>query len=514
MIKKTKLAVSVGGSLVSAALAAMAAGGYTDVKPYAVSVSPEYVVQPLLSVAERVPRTSNPLQEFQMVGIPDGLGAHKASGGNVVLYMNHEFGQGVLSQPLVGGPTNRGAFVSRFVLDRNARVCSGDLAYNVVVDEENGISLPVPQVGNTTPAFSRFCSGSLMWQDAGFDRPIYFCGEESGSPSVFDGKGGLAVAIFDNELHTLPWMGRFSWENAVVQPKNGSKTVVMGLEDGPASPNSQLWMFVGDKVAGSPDVLARNGLRQGKLYTLVSTTPGMTNEVVFTNGTINATWVEIPNAAALTDAQLEAAADAVGAFGFVRVEDGAFNKKNTDEFLFVTTGALSNLNNRLGRIYRLELNKQDPTGPCQLSLMVNAEVVDALGGDTAFSPDNVDTSKEYFMVQEDGTADTRPEMTQRAREGSIWRFELDPKKNFAATRVAELNPPGTVGNTNGIPPVISAGVWEASGIIDASEFFGGESWLFDVQAHSPTLAPAPGTVEDGQLLLLKRASKIKLVKSK
>jgi hypothetical protein len=32
------------------------------------------------------------------------------------------------------------------------------------------------------------------------------------------------------------------------------------------------------------------------------------------------------------------------------------------------------------------------------------------------------------------------------------------------------------------------------------------SWLFDVQAHPPTRAPAPGTVEDGQLLLMRPTS--------
>jgi hypothetical protein len=49
---------------------------------------------------------------------------------------------------------------------------------------------------------------------------------------------------------------------------------------------------------------------------------------------------------------------------------------------------------------------------------------------------------------------------------------------------------------------VGPGVWETSGIIDASSLFGGDTWLFDVQAHSPTAAPAPNTVEDGQLLLL------------
>ncbi|MBK8181251.1 MAG: hypothetical protein IPK67_20700, partial [Planctomycetes bacterium] len=35
----------------------------------------------------------------------------------------------------------------------------------------------------------------------------------------------------------------------------------------------------------------------------------------------------------------------------------------------------------------------------------------------------------------------------------------------------------------------------AGGIIDATWLFGLDSWLFDVQAHGPTAAPAPNTVE-------------------
>ena len=53
----------------------------------------------------------------------------------------------------------------------------------------------------------------------------------------------------------------------------------------------------------------------------------------------------------------------------------------------------------------------------------------------------------------------------------------------------------------GAPPV-GPGVWETSGIIDTAGLFGAGTWLFDVQAHSPTPAPKPNTVEDGQLLLL------------
>jgi hypothetical protein len=51
-------------------------------------------------------------------------------------------------------------------------------------------------------------------------------------------------------------------------------------------------------------------------------------------------------------------------------------------------------------------------------------------------------------------------------------------------------------------------VWETSGIIDVSEIFGKDTWLSDVQAHSPTAAPGGTTVtvEDGQLFLLRPAA--------
>jgi hypothetical protein len=52
-----------------------------------------------------------------------------------------------------------------------------------------------------------------------------------------------------------------------------------------------------------------------------------------------------------------------------------------------------------------------------------------------------------------------------------------------------------------------AGVWETSGIIRTGKLFGHGTFLFDVQAHSPTAPPGADTGEDGQLLLLHRTSK-------
>jgi hypothetical protein len=492
------------------AIVSAQSGCYTGVKPYAVAVSPDYAVQPLISVGERVPNTSDASKEFQMIGIPDGLGATKGKGNTTLLYMNHELTWNTLCEPNIGGPLNRGSFVSRWVLDKNGCVVSGERAYDTVYDAENNLVLPAAQDDNTTRAFGRFCSGSLSFREAGFDRPIYLTGEESdtnpqfgGTNAVFDGKGGLAVAIFDNQCHTLVKMGRFPWENTLARPDAGEWTVVMGMEDGPASLDNQLYMYVGkkDRRHGA-SALSRNGLDTGKLYTFVSDTPGQVSELTFTSGSITGHWVELPDQTSVDEATLETQTDAVGAFTFVRIEDGAWDKKDKNKFYFNTTGSgPASAGNVLGRVYQVDFDKKNILGTTKLTVVYNGDTVAAAGGDIGFAPDNMDVSRDYLMIQEDGTTQSRVEYGKRARDGSIWRHDL--KNNFAAKRVVELNPPGTVITSPAtVPPVVGPGVWETSGIIDASNFLGKDSWLFVVQAHSPSGRPAANTVEDGQLLLM------------
>lgn len=501
-----------GLALASAGAASAQTPWYTSVKPYAVAVSADYALQPLLSVGDQVPNTSDPTKVYQMIGIPDGLGATKGHGDTTLLYMNHELGYTVQSEPNIGGPINRGAFISRWTLDKNGSVLSGERAYNTVSDEELGITLPAAEVGNTGRPFGRFCSGSLSFREAGFDRPIYLTGEEGGGVQTFDGKGGLGVAVIDNVLHTLVKMGRFPWENTLARPDAGEWTVVMGMEDGPASLDNQLYMYVGKKNRGAgASVLSRNGLDTGKLYTFVCDTPGQTGENTFTSGSITGHWAELPDQTSVTETDLETQTDALGAFAFVRIEDGAWDKKDKNRFYFVTTGSGPvAAGNVLGRGYQVDFDKKNILGTTKITVIYNADTVAAAGGDIGFAPDNADTSKDYLMIQEDGTSQSRPEYAKRARDGSIWRHEL--KNGFAAKRVVELNPPGTfipAGFT--APPAIGAGVWETSGIIDTSDFYGKDSWLFVVQAHNPvvpsgtpsiSIAPVPNTVEDGQLLLM------------
>jgi hypothetical protein len=95
------------------------------------------------------------------------------------------------------------------------------------------------------------------------------------------------------------------------------------------------------------------------------------------------------------------------------------------------------------------------------------------------SPDNVDTSGKSLMVQED------------AADAQVFQYRF---ANGSWRVVA------TVADTAS----------ESSGIVDASAWFGGGTWLLDVQAHGSNVAEdttsEPGTTikrESGQLLLMK-----------
>jgi Bacterial protein of unknown function (DUF839) len=510
----------IGAALAAAlALTVVVAGAglaATSVKPYVEPVGGDYQVRALFSADDKVPLLGGaPGQQYRMVGIPDGLGAHANPDGTSTLYMNHELGFTALSEPVVGGPKNRGAIVSQWLLDANGDPVAGRRAYDRIY-AENTLLGPAPVVGNEAQMprqLARFCSGFLAGPATGFDRPIYLTNEEASSPDTLDGQGGLSVAIFDSELHTLPALGRYAKENTVVQPGQGTQTVIFPTEDGPATLDNQLYMYVGKKDrSAKATVLARNGLDNGTLYVFRSLDPARNSERSFTSGSVTGEWIPIPGAEALTDTQLEAASDAAGAMTFVRPEDGAFNPTNPNEFFFDTTGSSSGADegvNELGRLYSLRLHPGNPLKPATLSIVYNADTVVAAGGDIAISPDNLDVSRRYLMINEDGTTESRAVMAAKGRDGSIWRFDLAKGPTGAvgvdtstATRVAQLDPPGR----DGIP--VGPGVWETSGIIDSSGLFGADTWLSDVQAHPPTTPPAGPTVtvEDGQLFLLRPTS--------
>jgi hypothetical protein len=521
---------ALAGGIAAAAPPGAPDGFTTTIKPYAKGVPGSgWETQPLFSVGDVVPETGVAGAQYRMVGIPDGLGVERLRGrghgkgkpaGSVRVLMTHEFPQTDVAEPRVGRPAQRGAFASEVLLNRDGQLISARRAFDTVFQDSTLVG-PAADASNTTPAFSRWCSAFLAGHKVGFDRQIFFANEESGpeagkpTPS-FDPRGSQSVAVFDNEAHALSRLGHFPRENTVVMRGTGKRTVILSTEDGPRSTDSQLYLYVGRKDRSSSDPLRRNGLDNGRLYVFASNDDRDDENKLLEGDTFKGHWEEIENAAALTDVQTEAAADDVRAFGFVRIEDGEFRPNAKREFWFNTTGdqAASDETdphtNELGRLYRLRFDKRNPLAGATLTQAYNADQLTA-AEDGPLSPDNLAVTERFVAINEDGTGGgapggtgSRDDMAARNRDGSIWLIpQATAGEPATFQRVAEL-----VGHAEGGRDNIKtgSGIWETSGIVDARSAFGRDTFLFDVQAHSPTTAPGgkPSTLEDGQLLLLRR----------
>ena len=132
-----------------------------------------------------------------------------------------------------------------------------------------------------------------------------------------------------------------------------------------------------------------------------------------------------------------------------------------------------------GRIFKMVMNADDPMVVDSLTILADGDLEGTEVYVPFINPDNMDTSKKSLMIQEDH------------EDARVWqhRFNQDSWRVVA-----------TVNDPDG----------ESSGIVDASEWFGGGTWLLDVQGHGVNVdedtTTIPGTTikrESGQLMLLK-----------
>ena len=138
-----------------------------------------------------------------------------------------------------------------------------------------------------------------------------------------------------------------------------------------------------------------------------------------------------------------------------------------------TTGSADN-----GRIFKFVFNATNPRKVDSFSVFADGDAPGTPEFVAMTNPDNIDTSANSLMVQED---------TDNAK---IWQLDFGTGTWSVAA---------TVNDPDG----------ESSGIVDASDWFGAGSWILDVQAHGTNFSEevdAGGILrklEDGQLLLMK-----------
>jgi hypothetical protein len=469
-------------------------------------------VEPLLTVGETLPGSS-----YKFETIPDGIALRKGHGHTVQVYVNHETSAVPFPfNPATGvGVTNfTNALLSKLTLDRHSRgVLAGSYA--------------IPSEAN----YQRFCSNFLASHKQGFERPILFTNEEATDfvnrtgtawpPGPGAEQAGVVVAydVRSGQYKSIYGMGRHNHENSVALERYRHPVVLSG-DDTFSAPASQLYMYQ-----------ARNARQvwndQGHLWAFQATDPATNDYGDVTVGeSVPGRFIPVPDDVARGDQTgLENWSNANNVFQFIRVEDIAYDRKHTNVVYFADTGEPrakpDPTTGRLrrdatgggpypnGRIFKLVLDKKDPTKVESLSILIDG---DALGAASAgnvsliHQPDNVETTRDLLLITEDpGSQNQYPIGT--GTPARVWAYELKTGKLYPVAHVDQSADEGPTdvdaSTTKGL-----WGSWEASGIVDASKFFGKGAFLIDVQAHTMSVqeeqrGPLTFTREGGQLLLFR-----------
>ena len=455
-------------------------------------------VKALLSVGESV-------GDVLFEGLPDGIGATAGAAPNTIdVYVAHE----QTTIPFFGARDFQDASVTKLTLSTAAGHEGEVLSAEVAISSDDG--------------YKRFCSASMGTVAEGFDHPVFLTGEEANDivdvlpgapygadPSVAPQRQAGYAVVLDTatgESMPIPGMGRLNHENTVAVP-GYNQLALLTTDDTFSGPSAQLYLY----VAQDQDKLFED---KGRLFAFqVSRANGVPVDPADPfNGAndyldlapgddFSGRFIPVPKDIAKgttadpPQAALENWSNENNVFQFIRLEDIAYDK-NDPRVLYIADTGRSRVvpdpaTGRLirgpsgtagfadnGRVFKMVLNEHNPRRVDSLTVLADGDAPDSSVFVGFTSPDNMDTSANSLMVQED------------ADDAVIWRYDLGSKTWEV---VASVNDPDG----------------ESSGIVDVSEWYGEGSWLLDVQAHGTFLdediTTIPGTLlkrEDGQLMLL------------
>jgi hypothetical protein len=424
---------------------------------------PGVVVTPILSVGDTLYPTRPEDLAYVFYPYPAGLGARAAGNGLVEVYATHEAGWDAEGSE---------ARVSRLVLNQRS---GGVLNADYLLDG--------------TEDYTLLSSATLLGAREGFIGPTLLVNEASdGGPR----RGVVgAIDVRGETVTELPWMGHFPHGGTTVLRHSSGKLVAIETEAG--SPGySQLWMYVANSDS---DLLSG----RGRLYVLRSDEPSFGTYTGYAsmasrNRPLTGRFISCDNPDELPVArqpdELEGRALRLGGLRFVRLQDSAVDPDRSDSFYFTDTGASSPADPSTGRpvtgngrLYRAELDPIDPTRLARLEVILDGDE-----GDEIFRPDNIATSSDGIMIQEDpGVRGLHP--------ARILHYDILTRRLEPVAECAERDAQGR------LLPQGTGGAWKSTGIVDASEMFGEGSWLVTVQAPPNWTTSFGGG--GGQLLLLR-----------
>ena len=508
---RPSIARTAGGVLAAVALVAAAStsalGAPPDRGGYLTDADPLLALQPgLPSGASVLPIISSgeSVGGVQFQGIPDGIGIR--TGGDkqkAEVYVAHE----ETTVPFFGTADFQDASVTKLTLST-----AGGPGRGGVLDAE--VALPA------AAGFLRFCSAVMVGIAEGFDNDVFITGEETDDdgleiptgapygPDPYPGngtrQGGYAVVLdtVTGEYTQVAGLGRLNHENTIALP-GYDEIALVTTDDTFNRPSAQVYMYrAEDQEAVFGDegdlwafrVTGKNGspvdpadpFNDANDYGDVQPGDDLTGEFIPVPSDIaRGLTEELPQDA------LENWSNDNNVFQFVRAEDIAYDQNDPHVVYMADTGGGGVVpdatTGRLtrgpgagispnGAIFRFEFDDEDPTQVTSFSKMAQGDDPSAGAYVPFVSPDNVGTSRNSLMVQED------------TDDAKVWQLRL--RQGTWRSVAVVTDPDG-----------------ESSGIVDASKWFGGGTWLLSVQGHGTYVEEEQvGDVlyklESGQLILL------------
>jgi hypothetical protein len=464
------------GAMVPPSATAAPPGFKTSQPPAAVALVPNVTIDPLLTAGDVV-------GAYQASGTMDGLGFYRSSNSSIELLIDHELANKVRDP--VNATDNFDARVSHLTLSNPGRISAAEYA----LDGSEG--------------FIWFCSGNLTVLDG---TPWFFTGEED--QNYFSPHGGTTIAIDATDPSTYRVLNHFGYmaheqelpilglDGATfLLPEDNPGTVFAGT----TTPNiSQLYSYTASDWGSAIDGTGQLGVFVPD-GTFSDGNPS-TNDI-HKGETLTGHFAPLDQATDNANQQaLEAAAQAAGAFDFVRLEDVTQSRTQPGVAYFADTGRIGRETVR-GRVYQLALDPADPT-QAKLSVLLDGDA-----GDPIINPDNLAASSKALIIQEDRNAEHRfaAGVGSSLLKPGESPYSLMYVYTFGNGKLRAVARPDTLAS---LIPARGQGDWESSGITDASSLWGKGWWLFDVQMHhtsvgqpdTATLTPNATTGESAQLL--------------
>lgn len=446
----------------------MGAGPSSTQTPYLTTNRSDVSFTSILTVGDGV-------GAYKMAGIPDGVGAYDNKNGTFTALINHEINS---SLGVIRAHGSKGAFVSKWVINKSdlSVVSGSDLITTAKLWNKTTKVFDTYNTSNPMAVgFSRFCSADLPPVSAflngttGTAERLFLNGEENGN----EGRAFAHIATGPNAgtTYELPYLGKYSWENAVASPTKGAKTIVAGMDDGTGG---QVYFYIGTKTKVGTEI-DKAGLNNGKVFGVKVT--GVKTESNTNVPAANSPFTlhDLGIVRDSTGASLESRSQTDSVTTFFRPEDGAWDPRKPTDFYFLTTNNITSPS-RLWKLAFKSIANPEQGGTI-------TAVLDGTEGAKMMDNMAIDSFGNIFIQEDVGN---------NVHIGKTWVYNIENDRLvlIAAHDTSRFITGGSRFLTQDE---------EGSGIIDMKNILGKGKFLLVDQAHYSTTTEL---VEGGQLLAM------------